>query len=68
MGLLSQCPAIVISLLFGILAIPNLDEKLIEKEELKRVDTIGSLLSLAWPTMPVFALQEAVSNARGRAM
>lgn len=46
------------SLLFIVPAIPKLGEKLIEKDKLRRVDVIGALLSLAWPTMLVFALEE----------
>ena len=51
-------PGIVLSLLFIIPAIPKVHEKLMEKENLQRVDVIGALLSLAWPTMLVFALEQ----------
>ncbi|RJE22912.1 Major Facilitator Superfamily [Aspergillus sclerotialis] len=37
---------------------PKIHEKIMEKENLRRVDVIGALLSLAWPTMLVFALEE----------
>ncbi|KAI9831665.1 MAG: hypothetical protein M1819_004731 [Sarea resinae] len=54
-------PGIVLSLLFIIPAVPNLGGKLIEKDKLRRVDAVGGLLSLAWPTMLVFALEEGGS-------
>ena len=47
------------SFLFIVPAIPKLDGALIEKDKLRRVDVIGALLSLAWPAMLVFALEEA---------
>ncbi|KZF20982.1 putative MFS multidrug transporter [Xylona heveae TC161] len=52
-------PGVVLSLLFVVPAIPSLGEKLFEKEKLRRVDALGGLLSLAWSTMLVFALEEA---------
>lgn len=31
---------------------------MIEKEKLRRIDVIGGLLSLAWPILLIFALEE----------
>ncbi|KPM45187.1 hypothetical protein AK830_g1403 [Neonectria ditissima] len=52
-------PGIVISLVLVIFAIPNATHELLEKGKMQRIDFIGGLLSLAWPIMLVFALQEA---------
>ncbi|KAI1375798.1 putative MFS multidrug transporter [Hypoxylon crocopeplum] len=52
-------PGIVISLLLVIPTIPNASQKLLDKTRIQRVDSIGGLLSLAWPILLVFALQEA---------
>ncbi|KAJ5518384.1 Major facilitator superfamily domain general substrate transporter [Penicillium expansum] len=51
-------PGVAISLLILVPAIPNLGEKMIEKEKLRRIDVIGGLLSLAWPILLIFALEE----------
>ena len=51
-------PGVVISLLILVPAIPDLGEKFIEKEKLRRIDVIGGLLSLAWPILLIFALEE----------
>lgn len=52
-------PGIVISLMLVIPAIPNPTYGLLDKDRLRRVDVIGGFLSLAWPILLVFALQEA---------
>ncbi|KAI2631943.1 putative MFS multidrug transporter [Hypoxylon sp. NC1633] len=52
-------PGIVVSLLLVIPTIPGAKQKLHDKASLKRVDVIGCVLSLAWPILLVFALQEA---------
>ncbi|OQD88493.1 hypothetical protein PENSOL_c072G01313 [Penicillium solitum] len=44
-------PGVALSLLILVPAIPNLGEKMIEKEKLKGIDVIGGLLSLAWPIL-----------------
>ncbi|KAH8701069.1 putative MFS multidrug transporter [Talaromyces proteolyticus] len=51
-------PGIVLSLALVIPGIPSLGEKVLDKKNLQRVDVIGGILSLAWPTMLVFALEE----------
>ncbi|KGO66576.1 Major facilitator superfamily domain, general substrate transporter [Penicillium italicum] len=51
-------PGVALSLLILIPAIPNLGEKIIENEKLRRIDVIGGLLSLAWPILLIFALEE----------
>ncbi|CRG90950.1 Multidrug resistance protein fnx1 [Talaromyces islandicus] len=51
-------PGIVLSLAFIIPGIPSLGEQILDKQNLRRVDIVGGLLSLAWPTMLVFALEE----------
>ncbi|KAH8736187.1 major facilitator superfamily domain-containing protein [Ilyonectria robusta] len=52
-------PGIVISLLLVIFAIPNSNQQFLGKDTIQRVDFIGGLISIAWPIMLVFALQEA---------
>ncbi|KAF4468279.1 Major facilitator superfamily domain general substrate transporter [Fusarium albosuccineum] len=51
-------PGIAISLAFAIPAIPGANHRLLGKDQIQRVDAIGGLLSLAWPILLVFALQE----------
>ncbi|KAF5012107.1 hypothetical protein FDECE_1824 [Fusarium decemcellulare] len=52
-------PGIAISLAFVIPAIPGANHRLFGKDQIQRVDAIGGFLSLAWPILLVFALQEA---------
>ncbi|SCO56613.1 related to MFS multidrug transporter [Fusarium fujikuroi] len=52
-------PGIAISLAFIIPAIPGANHRLFGKDQIQRVDAIGGFLSLAWPILLVFALQEA---------
>ncbi|KAF5625330.1 major facilitator superfamily domain protein [Fusarium tjaetaba] len=52
-------PGIAISLAFVIPAIPGANQRLFGKDQIQRVDAIGGFLSLAWPILLVFALQEA---------
>ncbi|KAF5535779.1 major facilitator superfamily domain-containing protein [Fusarium napiforme] len=52
-------PGIAISLAFVIPTIPAANQRLFGKDQIQRFDAIGGLLSLAWPILLVFALQEA---------
>ncbi|XWW94973.1 hypothetical protein V2A60_002923 [Cordyceps javanica] len=51
-------PGVALSLLLLIPSIPDLGEKLMDREKLKQVDVIGGILSLVWPTLLVFALEQ----------
>ncbi|KAF4944297.1 hypothetical protein FGADI_12781 [Fusarium gaditjirri] len=52
-------PGIIFSLALVIPAIPGVNHRLLTKGQIQRVDVIGGLLSFSWPTMLIFALQEA---------
>ncbi|KUL85486.1 hypothetical protein ZTR_06792 [Talaromyces verruculosus] len=51
-------PGIVLSLALIVPGIPSLGKKIFTRQTLQRVDVVGGILSLAWPTMLVFAWEE----------